>query len=121
MKCNIKNSIHKLFKKKTPPSHEEIIKSIENIYRLECIDESFRQDDMTLTIEHLDYFISSEADMESFREKVYAAGERIYKYFKENPENNWLALWQFNDVLLKLVKQFFDEEYFKKRAANPVV
>ena len=121
MKCNIKSSIHNLFKKKAPPSHEEIIKSIETIYRLERIDDTFRQDDMTLTLEHLDYFISSETDMEAFAEKVYAAGDRIYKYFRENPDNNWLALWQFNDALLKLIKQFFDEEYFKKRVANPVV
>ena len=120
MKCNIKSSIQNLFKKKVRPSHEEIVKSIENIYHLECIDETFRQDDMTLAIEHLDYFISSEADIEAFAKKVYAAGDWVCKYVKENPDNNWLALWQFNDVLLKLVNQFFDEEYFKKRATNPV-
>jgi hypothetical protein len=120
MKGNIKSSIHNLFNKKARPSHEEIIKSIETIYHLECIDDTFKLDDMMLTIEHFDYFISSEADMEAFAEKVYAVGDRIYMYFKENPDNNWLALWQFNDVLLKLVKQFFDEEYFKKRAANSI-
>ncbi len=118
MKCNIKNGIHNLFKKKARPRHEEIIKSIESIYRLECIDDTFRQDDMTLTLEHLDYFISSKADQEVFAEKVYAAGDQAHKCLNKNPDNNWLALWQFNDALLKLVKQYFDEEYFKKKVAN---
>ena len=52
MKCNIKNSIHNICKKKARPSHEEIIKSIDKIYHLDSIDDTFRQDDMSLTIKH---------------------------------------------------------------------
>lgn len=118
MKCKFKNSIRNLFKKKTQPSHEEIIRSIEKIYQLESIDETFKFEDMTLTIGHIDYFISSEADMDAFAEKLYAAGEEVNKYFKENPDNNWIAIWKFNDALLKLVKQYFDEEHFKNQASK---
>lgn len=118
MKCNIKNSIHNICKKKARPSHEEIIKSIDKIYHLDSIDDTFRQDDMSLTIKHFDYFISSEADKEAFAEKIYAAGDQVHECLKKNPDNNWLALWQFNNALLKLVKQYFDEEYFKKKIAN---
>jgi REP element-mobilizing transposase RayT len=113
-----KNDLYDAYKKKSKPSQEEIIRSIDKIYHLKAIDDTYKLEDMLLTVEHVNYFISSEADMDAFAEKFYAVGEEVLNYFEENPDNDWLALWKFNDMILKLIKRFFDEEYFKNQASK---
>ena len=118
MKFNIKKIASKIFRKNESPSNEEIKRAIIKLYLLEKIDYTFSHEDMDIAISNMDYFIRTETDRERFGERIIEASERTMQYAKENPDYDWLALWNYTNEILSIFKEYFDKEYFMEKAVN---
>ena len=57
MKCNVNNSMAKAYGEDFNLSTEEIINTIEKIYKLESIDTNFRHEDVEVALYNYDYYI----------------------------------------------------------------
>jgi len=97
-------------------SDEEIIKIIEKIYKLENIDTSFRHEDVEVALYNCDYYIRPGKDKAQFMNQFQLIFSQIKEDLKDNPE--WLVRWRCSMELMDLIKQSFDEEYFKEQVAR---
>lgn len=118
MKFNIKKIASKIFRRNESPSHEEIKRVIIKLYLLEKIDYTFRHEDMDIVIRNVDYFIRTETERGKFGERIIEASERTIEYAKDNPDYDWLALWNYTNEILSIFKEYFNMEYFMEKAVN---
>ncbi len=116
MKCNMNNSMAKAYGEGFNLSTEEIINTIEKIYRLENIDTNFRHEDVEVALYNYDYYIRPGKDKILFIKRFEKIFWEIKKDLKDKPE--WLVRWRCSLELMKLIKESFDEVYFKEQVAR---
>ena len=107
------NSMARAYGEQFNLSTEEIIKIIEKIYKLETIDNDFKDTDIEVALYNYDYYVRPGVAKENFMNQW----ERIFSEVSGNMENTtemWTRfVWMFRT--LKLIKDSFDEEYFKEQ------
>ena len=117
MKCNIKNNSNngmaRAFGEEFNLSHEEIINIIKKIYKLEKNDTTFRHEDVEVALYNSDYYIRPGKEKAEFMMKFLEISNRIKEDLKEMPE--WIVHWRCSLDVIELIKQSFDEAYFKEQ------
>ena len=116
MKCNVNNTMAKAYGEDFNLSTEEIINTIEKIYKLESIDTNFRHEDVEVALYNYDYYIRPGKDKAQFMKKCQEIFKEIQKDLRDKPE--WLVHWRFSVETMKLIKESFDEVYFKEQIAR---
>ena len=67
---------------------------------------------MSVALDNMDYYIRYEFARVRFAEEVYSLSQQTIEHAKNNSDNDWITLWYYNNSLLKLFKDYFDEAYF---------
>ena len=101
---------------------EEIIKTIEKIYKLETLNSNFKLEDIEVALYNYDYYVRPGASKEEFMRQW---GEVFVATKGNGAEGS--DVWGHSVFMAKtllLIKEFFDEEYFReqvnRRRANAV-
>ena len=119
MKCNINNmdnnSMAKAYGEDFNLCTEEIINTIEKIYKLESIDTNFRHEDVDVALYNCDYYIRPGKEKTQFMKKLQEIVREIKKDLYDKPE--WLVHRRFSMEAIKLIKESFDEKYFMEQIA----
>jgi len=116
MKCNMNNSMAKAYGEDFNLSTEEIINTIEKIYKLESIDTTFRHEDVEVALYNYDYYVRPGKDKALFMKRWQEIFCGIKSDLKDKPD--WLVHWRFSVETIKLIKELFDEVYFKEQIAR---
>lgn len=116
MKCNVNNSMAKAYGEDFNLSTEEIVNTIEKIYKLESIGTSFRHKDVEVAFYNNDYYIRPGKDKALFMKRWQEIFCEINNDLKDKPD--WLVHWRFSMETMKLIKESFDEIYFKEQVAR---
>ena len=112
---NIKKIISKFINKNASFSHEEVVETLKKLYNLEIIDYTYKNEYMNIAVSNMDYYIRYDFVKEKFAEEVRSLSLLVMEYSKSNPDNDWITLWYYNNALLKIFKDYFDEAYFKEQ------
>ena len=116
MKCNMNNSMARAYGEEFNLSTDEIIKTIEKIYKLENIGIDFRHEEVEVALYNYDYYIRPGKEKYQFMKKWKGIFSEIKEDLKDKPD--WLVHWRFSIETMKLIKESFDEVYFKEQVAR---
>jgi hypothetical protein len=94
-------------------SKDEIIKCIEKIYKLECVDENFRYEDVEVALYNNDYYVKPGESKQAFKREW----TKIFLEVKDKRDDE-AAVFLFMLKTVALIKRFFDEEHFENQMAR---
>lgn len=107
------NSMARAYGAEFNMSSEKIINIIEKIYKLEILDSDFEFKDIEVTLYNCDYYVRPGIFKETFLRRC----AKTFKKAMENrgAESDDLIYMDYMVQVLYLIKEFFDEEYFKEQ------
>ena len=105
-----------VFGKEFNLSTEQVLQTIEKIYKLEKIDTNFRFEDVEVALYNCDFYVRPGADKAAFMRKF----RKIFAELKEREGNEpeFMTRWYFAMTTIELIKESFDETYFKMQTTH---